>query len=69
MDQLNGQARAAEIVERAKRLNLSKAGLCRRASIAPTTLTRWLNGDAEPTLGKLRAIEEVLAAAKERAAE
>ena len=62
MDQ---QTIIAEIEGRAEALNLSISELCRRASIHPTTFSRWKLSDRNPdpigaTIKSLRALTDIL---------
>jgi len=56
---------AAEYVARVRQSGSTLAEICRKAGIAPSTLTRWQSGETEPTLSVYRRLIEAVEA-KER---
>lgn len=55
-----------QIEKRAKEAGLSIAEVCRKASVANSTFTRWKSGDTNPNYAKLVAIQGVLEQAEAR---
>ena len=50
--------------DRAQRAGVSMATVCKRAGVAQSTFTRWKAGTYEPTMRKLRRMQDVLTEAE-----